>query len=529
MPVQWSRNVVKSDNGKHAYLRYEQRAHHITQLLENARRWPDREHLVHGDRRLTFGEVDAYSSRVALALQERGIGRGDQVMMLAANSIEWVVSFWAIVKAEAVFVSANGWWSKSEVDHAVSLVTPKLVIADQKQAAKLDPEIACWLVDDVRSELENAGTATWDGPDLVATDENDLAIILFTSGSTGAPKGVMLSHRSQIANQQNLMLARGQMPDEIREEDTGAVTLLSSPLFHIAGVQLIMTSALIGGVIVMTEGRFDAGQVLDLIETEKVERWGAIPTMLIRILDHPDLAVANTDSLQVLSTGGTFIAPEFVDRVRDAFPNLRDKIGVVYGLSEGGGTFCALGGPEYVKRPKSAGRAFPVVEMKIDNPDEDGIGEIIVRSPSNMDGYFSNPDDETIDADGFLHTGDTGYLDGDGFLYVTGRIKDLIIRGGENIAPANIETTLRDYPNVQDVAVIGIPSEEWGEEVGAVIISQKVDDLDEAALSAFCHEKLSHFEVPTLWWVRPDQLPTTDSGKVTKPMLKKEWAAHFGL
>ncbi len=520
---EWGRELVKEHVRSYPCNVYKLRRRHIADLLLEARKWQGREYLVHGADRVTFEQHELYVERTAARLSGNGIKGGDRVMLLAPNSVEWVVAFWAIARLGGIVVSANGWWSDRQVAHALTLTQPALVIADDRQAQKLPDVTPCLRIREIRNSWDSD---THDlAPPRPEQSEDAPAVILFTSGTTGASKGAVLSHRSQIANQHNLLAASGRLPQDLTVQSPVITTLLSGPLFHIGGIQVIMTHALTGGRIVMTEGRFDARQILRLIEQERIDRWGASPTMIMRILDCPDLASRDTSSLKSIGTGGTFVSPDIVSRMRQALPSIKDSAAVVYGLSEAGGTLCMLGGAEYIRKPTAAGRPFAPVEMRISNPDAQDQGEILARSATAMTGYLGLPDDRTVDDDGWLHTGDIGRFDDEGFLHVTGRLKDVIIRGGENISAANIENCLLDLPEIREVAVVGLDNPEWGEEVGVALVFKEGMSLTQSELDRHCRTALAQFEVPSRWWIRSEPLPTTDAGKVVKNLIKEEWPA----
>ncbi|HKY89998.1 MAG TPA: class I adenylate-forming enzyme family protein [Nevskiaceae bacterium] len=523
-PFEWGRDVVESTLDGHPLRVYAPRRTHLVQFLEDARPWADREYLVQGERRLTFAQHERCVDRVADLLVRHGVAPGDRVMLLAANSIEWVVAYWAILKARAVVVSANAWWSEHEVAGAIAIAQPRLVIADARRTARLPPGTACLDVGDVRAAAEDEKSQAPSLP-VPPHDEHDAAVVLFTSGTTGAPKGAVLSHRSQIAHQHNQFVRLGVLPHQLDASAPAAKTLASSPLFHVAGLMVIMGSLLAGGCIVMTEGRYEARQIFDLVARERITRWGAVPTMAVRLLDDPGLATADLSSLTQVMLGGSRIPPGLPARVREAIPSVESGIAVIYGLSEAGGLLASISGPDLKAHPGSVGKPYPVVEIRIDRPDADGCGEILARSPTNMSGYLGRPDDRTLDAEGFLHTGDLGRLDADGYLYITGRGKEVIIRGGENVSAPHVENCLLQVPGVREVAVLGLEHADWGEEVGAAVVVHAGAAVHADDLRAHCARRLAHFEVPTRWWIRTAPLPTNDSGKIVKPRVAAEWPA----
>jgi acyl-CoA synthetase (AMP-forming)/AMP-acid ligase II len=305
----------------------------------------------------------------------------------------------------------------------------------------------------------------------------------------------------------------------------GEVILQSGPLFHIGGIQSLLLALLGGNTMVFLEGRFDPGQVLDVIERERVTVWGAIPTMAIRVLEHPSVPHRNLGTVRSISLGGSPVTPELTDRLRTVFPAVRRGVSTVYGMTEAGGTVAAASGALMADHPGTSGRALPVVELRIDSRDEAGTGEILVRTPAQMTGYWNDSAGSLIDPDGWLHTGDLGRIE-DGQLYVTGRAKDVIIRGGENIAAAHVEEVLHRHPAVAAVAVVGLPDPDLGEIVGAII--QVRAPATEGELAAFAAQHLARFEVPARWLLQPELLPMTEAGKIAKHELRAAWLARSG-
>jgi long-chain acyl-CoA synthetase len=416
-------------------------------------------------------------------------------------------------------VLGNAWWSKPEIAHALGVAESSLVAADTKRAALLPAGTA------------HADLASIAGPTDVPTDpgpraghrEGDPAVILFTSGTTGAPKAAVLSHRSVIGNVHNLLVATRRLPSQLPPDHPGTVSLVCVPLFHVGGMQTVMTALLTGGTLVFLEGRFDPAEVLRIIETERVRVWGAVPTMVARVLDHPDLPSRDTSSLASLTIGGSFVPPELLARARAAFPSAGRRTGTVYGMTETGGGLTAVTGSDMEERPGTVGRALATVDLRILDPNNDGLGEILARSPTVMDGYLGHPEDPILTTDGWLHTGDLGRIDDDGYLYVLGRCKDIVIRGGENVACAHVESALASHPAVHHVAVLALPHPEFGEEVAAAVVLRPGAEVTEADLTDHARQTLGYFQVPTRWWIRHDPLPTNATGKIVKRELKEAW------
>jgi len=551
----WGTEVRRSD-GPVPFLVYEPRPRRVTELLDDAARWAGRDHLVQGSRRVTFAQLAAAADRAAARLRDRGLGTGDRLLLLAGNSPDWVITLWAGLRLGAVVAPGNRWWSAEELAHAIALVRPAVIVSDPRMTRFLPngSDATLVLTDDVRawSESESdpglvpevtAGTggeeARAPAPRVPALTggEDDPALIIFTAGTTGLAKAAVLAHRSVIANLHNLLLVSNRLPHQLDPGRPPEVMLLSGPLFHIGGVQALLLALVGGNTVVFLDGRFDPTQVLDVIERERVTVWGAVPTMVTRVLEDPSLPGRDLSAVRSISLGGSPVTPELTERLRAAFPSVRRGVSTVYGMTEAGGTVAAASGATMAEHPQTSGRPMPVVELRIEaqddapgtstptpvgDPDATNTGEIVVRTPSQMLGYWADAAPGTIDADGWLHTGDLGYID-DGLLYVTGRAKDVIIRGGENIAAAHVEEVLHRHPAVAAVAVVGLPDPDFGEIVGAVV--QPRGPVTVAELTDFAAGSLGRFQVPARWWLHPDPLPMTDAGKADKRTLRATWLA----
>lgn len=324
-----------------------------------------------------------------------------------------------------------------------------------------------------------------------------------------------------IANQQNILARNGRLPHLLDAGSPQAVSLASTPMFHIGGLSSLLTHFLTGGRIVLSEGRFDAGQVMSLIERERVQVWGAVPTMAVRVLEHPEFGSHDLSSLRSWPLGGAPVRPELLERIRTALPNLRERgLSNTWGMTEAGGFLTVADSRDLRARPATVGRPYPVVELRIDRPDADGVGEVLARSPTVMLGYAGRVDDGTVDAEGWLHTGDLGHLDGDGYLYIDGRSKDIVIRGGENIACLHVEAALATHPAVVEAAALGLAHPDLGEELAAVVVYRggaRPPTADE--LRRHLAEAVSSFAVPTRWLIRAEPLPTLAGEKVDKVAL----------
>jgi steroid-24-oyl-CoA synthetase len=512
----WGTAVVTEPIDGIPFRMFHPRPRSVGDLLREARRWPDAVHLVHGDSSLTFADLERAARCGAADLRTRSIGVGDCVAICGWNTLEWVISFWSIMVSGATAVLFNPAWSKAERDQVLAATAPKLVLDDTGQLIGAHP----------MPHFARLATCVTPAPELsIMGSDEDPAVIVFTSGTTSAPRGAVLTHRAVIAAQHDVLFTTRKLPGTLPADWRGDVQLQTIPLFHIGGFQQLISALLTRGRMVFLKDRFDPAEALALIETHGVRRWGAIPTMLTRVLNHPDASTRDLSSMRVVGLGGAPVSPVLTAKLTSIFPNATSGGGQVYGMSEAGGLITTAAGDP--NRPTgSAGRALPLVEIRIDGGQR---GEILVRSPAQMSGYCGQPD-SPIDGEGWLHTGDIGHLDDDGYLYISGRSKDVIIRGGENISPAQVEAALLAHPEVLEAAVIGLPDADLGEIVAAcvVIAPTGTTTVDSATLGDFLRGRVASFATPSRWWLRTEPLPTNASGKVVKRDIATHWPADTG-
>ncbi|WP_323038363.1 class I adenylate-forming enzyme family protein [Gemmobacter sp.] len=515
----WGKEIVTETISGIPYRIYKDRPRRIENLLAHADGWGERAHIVQGDRVLTFrGLHDAVAAKAA-ELAALNLAPQSRVFLLGWNSPEWVVNFWAILRAGAVPVLANGWWSAEELADALRRLTPALTLADAAGLRKMPA---------------GAATAPWETPaspaprntrpEPIPDDENAPAVIIFTSGTEGRPKAVVLSHRSVLSGIHMILHITRRLPQQIGP-DSGETALHTGPLFHIGGVQTLLRAVMVADRLVMPAGKFDAGVAIDLIATHRVARWSAVPTMVSRVLEHPDLAKRDLSSLKSLTVGGAPVHAELLTRIREGLPSVDARVPTGYGLTENGGQATAASGGDTAARPGSSGRPLPCVELRTLPPgDSAPDGEIQLRAPTQMLGFFDTAG-SPIDGEGWLSTGDLGHLDADGHLWITGRAKDMIIRGGENIAPVAVESALMAIEGVNEVAVIGVPHPDLGEEVMAFVVLEA--DLSAEDLARALAGKVSSFAIPSRWHLQSDPLPTNHSGKIDKAGLARDMRARL--
>ncbi|UPV97655.1 class I adenylate-forming enzyme family protein [Paracoccus denitrificans] len=472
--------------------------------------WGDRPYVIQGDRVLTFAGLRDASGSKALQLQRSGIAAGDRVMILGWNSPDWVVNFWAVVRLGAVPVLGNAWWSPEEIEYAIYFTEPKLVLADDRCAGRVSQSLL--------TEAWGGEAGTGEAPDVtVPDDENAPAVIIFTSGTEGRAKAVVLAHRSFIASMMMMMHITRRLPYDVSAPKS-EICLHTGPLFHIGGPHAMMRGVVSGNTLVFPSGRFSTSEALELIEKHRIERWTAVPTMLTRLLDDEGIATRDLGSLRSIGMGGAPVHRELLDRVRKQLPGVDARVAIGYGLSENAGQATAASAENALRKPGSSGRPLPLVEISFKEREGLPDGEILLRSPTQMLGYFGNPN-SPIDADGWLHTGDLGKLDDEGLLWITGRCKDIIIRGGENIAPAAVERALTGISAVAEAAVLGIPHPDLGEEVAAFVVIREDSEATAETLSAELRRTLASFAVPSRWHIQYEPLPTNQTGKVERKAL----------
>jgi long-chain acyl-CoA synthetase len=515
----WGTDVREGVYGGHAGLVYERGPSTFDDLIEGTEVWTDRTFLVHGERRVTFTAFRAAVGAARAHLRCLGIRSGDRVMVFGYNSPEWVVALWALWLSGAVPVLANRWWSPAEIDHAVRLLSPRHILTD----TELSAATPCSALGDLRAAFDAPDD---DGSDRVITDGDDTALVLFTSGSSGMPKAVELSRRSVLCNQHDILGRTGRLPHLLDVESPQVISLATTPMFHIGGLSSLLTHFLTGGKIVMTEGRFDAGQILGLIEHEGIQVWGAVPTMAIRVLEHPDFDSFDLSSLKSWPLGGAPVTTALLDRIRTKLPRLRERgLSNTWGMTEAGGFLTVADARDLAVHPGTVGRPYHVVELQIADPNPDGIGEVLARAPTVMNGYVGI-DDGTVDDEGWLHTGDLGHLTDDGYLFIDGRSKDVVIRGGENIACPHVEAAIATHPAVIEVAALGLPHPDLGEELVAVVVHQTGGDAPTPKdLTDHVTGVLSYFAIPTRWEIRAEPLPTLAGEKVDKKSLARSFGA----
>lgn len=502
----------------------------------------EREFLVDGAVRLTYAQTHVLARRVAAGLVTRhGVGRGDRVGLAARNSANWIVLYMGVLMAGGCVTLLNGWWASAELAGGVALADCELVLADPPRADRLaetgtTARIVCFEHGLPESGLHGVLGDAADAWRLPALSADDLATIVFTSGSTGMAKGAMSDHRSVVQATYNFALQSKMIFAALAPEGTvppPQSALVTVPLFHVAGeIALFLQSFVIGRRLIVMP-KWDALEAMRLIEAERITFFAGVPSMSVEIANHPSRGDFNLTSCVGFAGGGAPRPVQHVDHLRESLPHAAHLLG--YGLTETNSVGTCNIGDNYLARPRSAGPASaPIAEIAILGPDGAALppgmrGEIAVRSVSNILGYWGNPQETTaaFREDGFFLTGDIGYLDDEGYLFVVDRKKDIIIRGGENIASAEVEFALYAHPGVAEASVFGLPHERYGEVPVAVYAIRDGHRLSEDELRAHLEARIAAFKVPVRLWRENAALPRLGSEKIDKQGLKARYSQDW--
>ena len=506
-----------------------------------AQMFPDQEILVFESVRLTYGELWERIQRTANALRSLGVHRGDRVAVFQTNSNQYVEAYFAAASIGAVFIPINYRAKPPELEHMIGSAGTKLVLVGERYVSILErlrprlPSVETYVAMERKHgdmpHLERLVQAAAAESVEEEIDDDDTTILMYTSGTTALPKGVMLTYNDFTAYVCNNV--------ELADGTPRGTALLCVPLYHIAGATNVMSTMFTGRKLVLMR-QFEAKEWLETVERERVTHAFVVPTMMKQLIDHPDFRRHDLSSLENLSYGGAAMPFPVIRRAIEMFPR---SVGFVnaFGQTETTSTLTVLGpddhrmdgSPEEVertlKRLVSIGRPLPDVEVRVvDDDGKDipvgGVGELWVRTARVMKGYASKDGASSpLHQDGWLPTRDMGWIDPDGYIFLAGRKDDMIIRGGENIAPAEVEAVLYSHPAVEEVAVVGIADVEWGQKVAAVLVARPGMTVDPGEVQEFCRQRLASFKKPEVIEV-VDELPKNQMGKI----LKKDLRSRLG-
>jgi long-chain acyl-CoA synthetase len=515
----------------------------------------DRPYLVFQDERRSYADTDREIRSLAAALAGLGIGRGDRIAIAMRNYPEWVVSFWATVATGGVAVALNAWWTGPELEYGLLDSEAKVLVCDAERLERVLPHlevlranglaavvaVRCAEVPEGVLRMEDLlGEAEPPALPAVTVAPDDDALVLYTSGTTGHPKGAVLTHRACTTNVQNMLfwnilvgeVARREReatgtppPEEPAAKKYDSAFMLVVPLFHVTGLTCVLLPGTLIGAKHVLMYKWDPEEALSLIERERVTAFTGVPTMSREMLASPNLHRYDTSSLATLSGGGAPVQPDLVEKIDDQVKTARPGTG--YGLTETAGVISLNSADLYRARPTTVGPVLPSMEAKVVDPESGEelppgeIGELWVRGSNVFRGYLNRPD-ATAEAitDGFFRTGDLATLDEDGFVSIRDRAKDMVLRGGENVYCAEVEAAIYEHPAVRECAVFAVPDERLGEVPGAAVLLHEGHHTDAEALRAFVRERLAAFKVPDHVWFLEEELPRNANGKILKRDLR---------
>ena len=515
----------------------------LRQLFDVSRTRGDATFLVYEDETWSFADVMARVDALGDALVNRyGVERGDCVAIAMRNYPEWIVSFAAITSVGAIAVSMNAWWKKDEMAYGIEDCGAKVLIGDQERieigSGAMSKLGVRGLAVRTRESLP-PGVDRWDevvipGPALpeVEIDPDDDASILYTSGTTGFPKGAVSTHRAVLSALTCFGLRAAVQGMRFPKDGEGhpypACFILAVPLFHVTGGTAVMLNCFAAGVKLVMMYKWTPERALHLIERERITNFVGVPTMSWDLLECPEFENHDTSSLLSVGGGGAPAPPTLVERVEKSFSRARPGIG--YGMTETNAYGPQNAGDDYLRKPTSAGRAVPPMELRVtdenDQPLPVGeVGEIWFRGPNLIRGYWNKPEAtaETI-VDGWLRSGDIGRIDEEGFIYVQDRAKDMVLRAGENVYCAEVEAALYEHPAIHEAAVFGLPHERLGEEVAVAIYPKSGHALDAEEVQRHMQERVASFKVPSVIEIVEAPLPRNPAGKILKRQIRDEIA-----
>jgi acyl-CoA synthetase (AMP-forming)/AMP-acid ligase II len=520
----------------------------LAAIYAEAARHGEREFVLYQGERWSFarllGQAGAIAARLAC---EAGIRPGDRVAIAMRNCTEWMSAFIGITAMGAIAVPLNSWGTAREIGYALRDCGARLLFCDRRRGEEIAPQLVELGIAAVVARPGDAPLpaglrsldaflgATREGPlPDTAIDPEAPALMMYTSGTTGRPKGALSTHRAVVQSLLNIECSATAMaminPAAIAAMQAVAlppVQMLAVPLFHVSGCHAVFLGALRAGRRIVMMYKWEVAEALRLIAAERVTILSASPSMLQQLFESPLYAVSDTASLKTIGAGGS-ASPrrlaELIDTcVPDAYP------GAGWGMTESNSSGTAVTGEPLRTRPGCAGFAHPVVEIEARDAEgraqPPGVpGALWIKSPTLAQGYWQRPEaNASAFRDGWFDTGDIGCFDADGYLWITGRAKDMVIRGGENIYPAEIEAVLLEHPAIDEAAAFGLPDAKLGEQLAVVVHAREGAVPEVAALHAFAAARLAHFKLPQQLWIAREPLPRNAAGKVVKHVLREEF------
>lgn len=496
-------------------------------LERSAAQFPDRIAVRHEGQTLTYRELNTRCNRLAAGLKKRGISAGDRCALMMPNSIPTITAYNAIAKLGAVVIPINFLYREHELKHIFADSKPKAFIGAAPYLDEIRPVLKATADTPIRlalgapddGEFTDLQAADADDKDFTtyAADDDETLNILYTSGTTGVPKGVMLTH-GNLASEARILA-------EMREKlDPQTIVIGVLPLYHIYGITSVLNVSMYLGLTIELFTQFDPEKVIAVAEQEKQTILFAVPTMYNRLIQSAGEKPPQNPSLKFCVSGGASLPVEFLHRFESLF---RTKIYEGYGLTEA---------PVCVENPyggltKAGSIGLPIPEFSAKIVDSAGkevtpgeSGELLIKGPGVMKGYLNRPaeTEETL-KDNWLYTGDIARTDEDGYIYIVDRIKDLVIRGGYNVYPREIEEIIYQIPEILEVAVIGVPHDDFGEEVAAIVVLKDGADMDPKVIQDYVKKRVAPYKYPRIIRINRDPLPKSGTGKILKKEIRKKF------
>lgn len=519
------------------------RPHNLREILLRSKQFSERDYLVYEDRRISFGQHLQQVASLAKALEEQyGVKPGDRIGLVARNLPEWVTVFWAATSLGAIVTALNAWWAPDELEYALDHSEPRALIGDTQRLAL----VADYAPKLPRIDLETEFTQLYAyAPDAelptVDIDEDQPALMLFTSGTTGRSKAAVLTHRAVIGfvTVQQATAAERNIRSPVDNPNAHLQTafLCGAPLFHAStlcgGLVMMLAS---GAKLVFRTGRFNPKQVLGLIQNENITNLSVMGSMAPLLIDELNRGDYDMSCVSAVILGGAPVSPIVAERLRKVFPTAYKlkQVRMGYGLTESAALAAGIEGKDLIKYPTSTGKANKHTEIQIWDDDGNVLppgeqGHIMVRHAYLMLEYWRNPEAtaKTIRPGRWLDTGDFGFLNEEGFLFIDSRARDMILRAAENVYPLEIEYRLDEHPSVDESAVVGIDHDILGQEVKAFIVPRPNSTIDTDELAAWVGEKLANFKVPSQWQILDHPLPRNPTGKMLKEELLNPGNSRF--
>ncbi len=530
----------------------------LRELLAFGRAHGDKTFLVYEDERATFETFTRAALAIAGELTKMGVKKGDRVALIMRNIPEWVPIFFGATIIGAIITPLNAWWTGPELEYGLVDSGSKVAFVDAERLERISehlvncpdlkrvyvsryadelPHPIVHRLEDVIGKVNDWGKLPVGEMPAVALGPDDDATILYTSGTTGKPKGALGTHRNMLSNifasasaTARNFLRRGEQPPAPDPNQPQRSMLLSVPFFHATGCFAIMSPSLFGAAKIVLMRKWDPEIAMQLIEREKINAAGGVPTIAWQLIEHPNRHKYDLSSLESVSYGGAPSAPELVRKIVETFP--KSLPGNGWGMTETSATCTVHSAEDYEHRPDSCGPAVATCDIKVMTVDgtrqlgPNEVGELWARGPNIVKGYWNKPEaTATTFTDGWVKTGDLARIDEEGFCFIIDRAKDMLIRGGENIYCIEVENVLYEHPAVMDAALVAVPHKTLGEEPGAVVHLKPGQHTTEDELRAFVAGKLAAFKVPVKVVFWPETLPRNANGKIMKTELKKIFAA----